>query len=158
MTWRTLHNATALLVTVALLTAAPLALDLPRGLREPWVLAHVAVSSVLVITVPAQVVVGFRRLLRLHKRDGMLWLNGWFGRLLLPLVAATVLTGFALWQFERPGRHAWPVFGHRVSWQALLPTLGSHILISIWLRHRLRRASRAQKVPKTDTPPGPTPT
>ena len=143
MKWRSLHNTTAILVMAALITAIPLAMNLPRGLRQPWVLAHVAISMALTVSVPVQLFVGFKRLLALRRREGLLWLNGWFGRLLLFLVCLTVASGIALWRSKAPGRHAWPVLAHRLSWQVLAPTLASHVLLSAWLRRRrIRRRAR----------------
>ena len=140
--WRPLHNATALLVVLALATAVPLALNLPRGLRAPWVLAHVVTSLMLVLTVPVQLIGGFKRLLRLRHRDGIRWLNGWFGRLLLPLVIGTVLSGIALWRMDAPGGPTWPTLAHRLTWQSLVPTLISHVLLSGWLRRQKRARAR----------------
>lgn len=138
--WRTLHNASAALLLAALATAVPLALDLPRGLRAPWVQAHTVVSWGLCVSIPLQVWAGRRLLLRLRAGD-LTALNGWFGRLLPLMTTAAVLTGLWLAQAHGPGQRAAPALAHQVAWQVLLPTLMAHVPLSLWLRRRRARAA-----------------
>ncbi|MCB9525467.1 MAG: hypothetical protein H6702_19110 [Myxococcales bacterium] len=135
--WRSAHNATASLTTAALLTAAPLMwLDLPRGLRAPWITAHVAVSLALCVSLPAQLLAGRRVLFRLRSGSERIWLNGWFGRLLLPAVLAAVGTGLWLQQAQGPGARTMPALAHQAAWQVLIPTLLAHAGLSLWVRRR----------------------